>query len=364
MQKRPTQKDVAAKAGVHRSTVSLTLSNHASIPRETRERVLAACIELGYQPDPMLSQLAAYRSQSGSAVYRGLLGWFVNEARTNEWRKVPQYVQYFDGAARRAEFYGYNLEVFGTGKAVSSRRLEAILQAKNVAGLLLCPQPRDVTEIGSFCFDRFSCVAMGYSLVRPRFHIVTSHQFHAAQVCVQHAAAAGHRRIGFAIPPFHDRRADHNYLAGYLVGLNELELRLLVRFKSEAPDSSGFVKWLRISRPDAVISAHYRIEAYQKAAQRASLPVPRFFCPSLADRSSASPGVFENSDALGATAVDQLVRLIRQGEKGVPNLPTTVLVEGEWVEPTEVRSDPSGDRISDRPPRTVPFLRANPASTG
>jgi LacI family transcriptional regulator/LacI family repressor for deo operon, udp, cdd, tsx, nupC, and nupG len=332
MQKRPTQKDVAARAGVHRSTVSLSLSNHPSIPQETRDRVLAACEELGYRPDPLLSQLAAYRSQSGTAVYRGLLGWLVNEARPNEWRKIPQYVQYFEGAKRRAEFYGYNLEVFESGGAVSPKRLEGILQAKHVSGLLLCPQPRDVSEMDGLSFDHFSCVAMGYSLVRPRFHVVTSHQFHASQVCVQHAVAAGCRRIGFAIPPFHDRRADHNYLAGYLVGLGESGLRPLARLKRETPDAASYVEWLLACKADAVIGAHYQIDHHRRAAEKACVPVPRFFCPSLAERPSAFAGVFENSETLGATAVNQLVGLIRQDEKGIPQHPTTVLVEGEWAD--------------------------------
>jgi len=45
-------RDVARAAGVHQTTVSLALRNHASIPAATRERIKAAAAELGYKQIP------------------------------------------------------------------------------------------------------------------------------------------------------------------------------------------------------------------------------------------------------------------------------------------------------------------------
>src|SRR5438034_11126689 len=53
--KRPTQKDVAHRAGVSRSTVSYVLNDQIDlkvpISEVTRQRVLDAIAELGYEPD-------------------------------------------------------------------------------------------------------------------------------------------------------------------------------------------------------------------------------------------------------------------------------------------------------------------------
>ena len=53
--KRPTQVDVARLAGVSRTTVSYVVNNLAGgqipITEETRQRVLEAIEELGYEPD-------------------------------------------------------------------------------------------------------------------------------------------------------------------------------------------------------------------------------------------------------------------------------------------------------------------------
>ena len=53
MPKRPTSADVAARAGVSRTTVSFVLNRRADvkIPAETRQRVVDAAEELGYSPN-------------------------------------------------------------------------------------------------------------------------------------------------------------------------------------------------------------------------------------------------------------------------------------------------------------------------
>jgi LacI family transcriptional regulator/LacI family repressor for deo operon, udp, cdd, tsx, nupC, and nupG len=328
--KKVTQKDVARRVGVDRSTVSLVLSNHPSIPPVTRDAVLAACRDLGYEPDPFLSQLAAYRSQNRSATYRGVLAWLVNVSSWNNWREIPQYAEYFGGAKERAGDFGYDLEPFELGGAISGKRLVTILKARNVSGLLLCPQPRDTSQINDFPFENFSCVAMGFSLVSPRLHVVTSHQLHAALRCVQNACADGYRRVGFAIPPFHDRRVDHNYIAGYFLGMDQAGFKPLSRFGEDVSKPEKFLRWLATTRADAVLCSHYSFQSMKQAVRTQGKFDPAFYCPSLPSRDSDFPGIYEDSTTLGAKAMDQLVGMIRRGEKGVPLHPVTTLIEGEW----------------------------------
>jgi DNA-binding LacI/PurR family transcriptional regulator len=57
--KRATIADVAARAGVSRSTVSYALSNKRSISEETRLRIQQAIEELNYRPDPVAKRLSS-----------------------------------------------------------------------------------------------------------------------------------------------------------------------------------------------------------------------------------------------------------------------------------------------------------------
>lgn len=56
--KRPTITDVAARAGVSKSTVSHALSSKRPISAATRHRIMAAIDELGYRPHPVAQRLA------------------------------------------------------------------------------------------------------------------------------------------------------------------------------------------------------------------------------------------------------------------------------------------------------------------
>jgi DNA-binding LacI/PurR family transcriptional regulator len=67
--KRPTISDVAALAGVAKSTVSHALSGKRPISQKTRQRVQEAIDELGYRPDPVAQRLAGGRSWTIGFVY-------------------------------------------------------------------------------------------------------------------------------------------------------------------------------------------------------------------------------------------------------------------------------------------------------
>lgn len=54
----PTILDVAAALGLHKSTVSLGLSGKGNVSAATRERIMAAARELGYEPNPLAQRLA------------------------------------------------------------------------------------------------------------------------------------------------------------------------------------------------------------------------------------------------------------------------------------------------------------------
>lgn len=68
-----TIEDVAAAAGVSRSTASRALSGHPSVRPQTRERVQAAALRLGYQVDPVARALRAGSSGLLALVLTNLL---------------------------------------------------------------------------------------------------------------------------------------------------------------------------------------------------------------------------------------------------------------------------------------------------
>lgn len=65
--RRTTIKDVAALAGVSPATVSRTLDDRPEISAETKERVRAACAQLGYVPNAAAKGLTGQHPHSGGS---------------------------------------------------------------------------------------------------------------------------------------------------------------------------------------------------------------------------------------------------------------------------------------------------------
>ena len=334
---RVTQQDIARKAGVHRATVSMAFKGHRNIPKETRERILKIAAEMGYVPDPMLSALAAYRSRKRPATYHGSLAWLVNSAYGFDWRDRtirPHFSDYFDGAAAQAKRYGFQIEVFDfNAPGMTPARLASILGARGVSGVLLCPQPRPDTTL-DFPWQNFSAVTFGYSLAIPQLHTVSATQYRAMRLTVHELRRLGYLRIGLALDGDHDLRTDHNYLAGYLV---EEHLAgagggaTVPMLAAPYPDQGAVARWLRIHRPDAIVTGNYHfLDVLRSLGKRVPEEIG-LACPLLPSAETELAGVVENSVEIGSVAVDFLIGMIHRQERGVPANPQRIHVEGRWL---------------------------------
>ncbi|AOS44791.1 Catabolite control protein A [Lacunisphaera limnophila] len=335
--KRVTQQDIARKAGVHRATVSMALQGHPNIPPATRDRILGIAASLGYTPDPMLSALAAYRNRRRPAIYHGTLAWLINSAYGFDWRDRtlrPHFSDYHEGATAQAKRYGFQVEIFDfNAPGMTPTRLAAILAARGVLGILLCPQPRPETNL-EFPWQNFSAVTFGYSLASPRLHTVSATQYRAMRLTVHELRRLGYRRIGLALDGDHDLRTDHNYLAGYLVeehlagtGGNPAVPKLATPY----PDQGAIARWLKAHRPDAIVTGNYHFLDVLRALGRKVPEQIGVACPLLPSPDTELAGVIENSVEIGSVAVDFLIGMIHRQERGVPVNPQRVHVEGRWL---------------------------------
>jgi LacI family transcriptional regulator len=99
---RPTQVDVARLAGVSRATVSYVLNDvpDARVPDETRQRVLDAIEELGYQPDARAQALRSGSTKTIALIIPDLGN--------------PHFCEYATGIEEAARASGYHLLISST----------------------------------------------------------------------------------------------------------------------------------------------------------------------------------------------------------------------------------------------------------
>lgn len=336
---RPTQKQIAVEAGVHYSVVCRALQNHPSIPERTRARIRAIAERIGYSPDPMLSALAAYRHTRRPPVFQGGLAWLSASNATFNWRQVPVYSAYMRGAAEQASRRGYSIVDYDlNAEGMTPRRLAGVLRARNVRGILVCPQPEAHTRI-DFAWDDFSAVSLGYTMDSPRLHMVTANHFHSTRLIWQKLAALGYRRIGLAVQREINERIGGHLLAAYLLDQQALppRQRLTPFVAAEPLTLPPFARWLRQNRPDALITTFY---GFPDFLTKLRIKVPDDLGVALVFKSSGKDdfsGIDQNVETTGRVALDYLVDMLHRNERGVPATAQRILVEGRWVDGLTVR---------------------------
>lgn len=169
---------------------------------------------MGYAPDPMLSALSTYRTQSRPSLYHGTIGWITNYPTRNGWQH-ESFRYYRQGAAEALTRHGYRLEDFWLQEpGLTAKRAVQILQSRGIRGLLICPLPGTSGHL-SLKWERFAAVTFGYTLLRPELDLVTTSHYQNMQICIRNLHHLGHRRIGFVTWEEMSRRLHQQWSAAY-----------------------------------------------------------------------------------------------------------------------------------------------------
>jgi LacI family transcriptional regulator len=330
-----TLKEVAARAGVSLMTASRALRNQANVTAETRQRVQRAAAELNYRPNPLISALMSYRRASKVIRDTVTLGMITNFPTRNGWRSARINQAFYEGAVQACNRHGYKLDEFWLREAdMSGRRLSSILYSRNISGLLIAPLPVALGHI-RLDWEKFSAVALGYSLAWPPLHRAVNHQFRSMRTALRRLRKMGYLRIGLALKSSIDERVEHHYTGGFLVDQHRIPPRLRVPLHV-VPDrewnEKTFAAWFKKHRPEVVVTHHEDVVDW---LGRLGIKVPEqtgvihLNCPDASGRLS---GIFQNGPSVGMAAVDFLVAMLQRNERGIPTLPHTILVEGTWIE--------------------------------
>lgn len=362
---RVTLGHIAARAGVHVTTVSLALRDSPRLPAATRVRIQTLAREMGYEPDPALNALNAYRTAVRAPAFQATLAYFNNYPARHSLLSVPTFRDYHLGALRRAEELGYKLEEIWlhephlTPKGIRSRLL-----AKGIRGILLFPQAQP-GALPEFAWDEFSAVAIGYSVTSPQLHRVTNHQFRSALGLIREMRYLGYHRIGLYIPEEYNRRVNLAPTAAYAEydrSLPEKE-RVPVLTHRYRNDTFRLLRWIKRYRPQAIVSQDY---AMWDKCLSIGLRVPEdigFAYFHVCKSESLLSGYCQNDEAIGRTAVDFLVAMLHRNERGVPEVAQHVLVDGVWQpSATTRRIGKPAPWFLDQP--IVPLIEKAPGQAG
>jgi len=314
----------------------MVFRNHPSIPDETRKRIRKLAEKMGYVHDPMLSALAAYRTSHRPVAFHGTMVWMTN---SDEWKASPHFVKYHEGIMARAGQHGYQIEEFDIHEYRNNpKRLASIMHSRNIQGILLCPQPSAHTVI-DFPWEHFSVVTFGYSLQAPRFNTVAYAFYRSIRLILERVYQIGYKRVGLVLDADDDARFDYNVMAGYLLyeyqRAGALSIQPLV---SKYRNDPALLKaWLEQEKPDAIVCQDWRVgDLLKKLGYHAPKDIG-LACAGFPMSATGFSGIQENSKDLAAPAVDLLAAMIQRGERGIPEKPQQILIDGDWVDGTTLK---------------------------
>lgn len=202
-----TMKDVARRAGVDVSTVSLAINNDPRIRIQTRERILTIAHELGYQKNHLARGLRSGKSFTVGAVV----------APTDRaWGEMLTGAQ---GVFAEQEYH-LLLDIAATAARREEMQVEA-LRAKRVDGLLIAPMDGEVHQIAAhqLLYQAMQGVTPTVLMERTLPGEITDSvcvDNHAAgREAAQHLLGLGHRSIAFLSAPHRDTTAVQARQNGY-----------------------------------------------------------------------------------------------------------------------------------------------------
>jgi len=343
MSPRITQSDIARLAGVHRTTVSLALRNHPSIPLPTRQRIQTLAHNLSYRPDPGLCALMAYRNSATMRKITSTITYLTNWTTRWGWRDVPAHGEFHQGASRRAEQLGYRLEHFWFGDyAHCPERLGRVLETRGIRGLVLASHASGSLAVNGLNWNALSTVKIDTFPVELPFDYVTNDQRRILQLMLRRALALGYRRIGVVLPRRWDTAAELAWSAGVYAIQARLEVadRVPTLFYETSPTANSPIemvvptevlgRWLAEHHPDAIIGYG---DYVLPALRRLGCDVPGtigFADVLLQPGATTAAGMHQNCRRVGEVAVERLAQLLMHNITGAPTVPVATLVEGTW----------------------------------
>lgn len=209
MKQRSTIKDVAKRAKVSLSTVSLVINNKGYVSQSTREKVERVIRELGYHPTRSARDLALRKS--------GNIGFILTNDHFTQ--SEPFYTKIFLGAEFEAQKHVYYILLTTVEKDFDySNSIPRFLQEKNVDGVLIAGQVS--TDLIDYISSmNIPIVLIDYDVENHKHSTVLMNNYRGTQLAVEHLLNLGHKEIGFIGGDLEHPSIYQRYL-GYIDTLN------------------------------------------------------------------------------------------------------------------------------------------------
>ena len=327
---RVTLSQIAEKAGVHKSTVSLALRNSPRVTGVTLRRVQKAAIELGYIKDAHLSHLMGYlRTISKSEKFETIAYLTSEPTDMEDLDERPFFREFHKGAIEGLDELGYHLETFRLREyEFNYKRLSKVLEARSIQGIIVSP-PVNIVSLERISWERLTGITLGYRLQSPHLHRVV-----CDQVAVMRLVLTKLEEMGYKHPFFAYRKGRDSHVGRrWSIALNG-SIRLfphVMSYHSYGGEADvSFVEQFRESGCDCVIGLSYNFAVKLKDS---GFSIPSDVGFVLLDRHDGPDyvsSVDQRPRSLGRLAARQMAGMLDRNEIGLPAENYTITLDPVW----------------------------------
>lgn len=328
---RPTLRTLAEIAGVSAMTMSRALRGSRGVSPALKEKLVTLAESHGYRPDPEIRKLMQYLRKNRSSRLQGGICALISE----RWQRTEPEAycrKVLDGARLRATDLGFVWHTIVMEDLLRQpRRISRKLVMRGIDGILVPPLFNACDIPSEMRWDDFSGVAATHSVTSPILHRVVPNHFYNISVICDHLYARGYRRLGLFATHDDEIRSRFHFtsaVAGFCFrqGLHFVPPLLVEHFFKLGNELNV---WMEKERPDALIlNGDFAANMVRDSLK---LEIPGEVAIASADcQTDEWAGIVQLPEQIGTMAVDLLSGMVMHNEKGVPDHPTVLMVEGRW----------------------------------
>ncbi len=258
----PTIYDLSRQLGLGVSTISKALNGYSDVSEKTRQRVLEAAREMGFQPNSNAQALKTKRSRLIGVLHQDIQGGGLMH---------PHFGTILEYFRRSVEEHGYELMLMNQNTGRRRRSFVEQCRYRNFEGMLIMVAEQNDPDVQQLIAGEVPKVLVDAEC--PGQCSVLSDNVQGGIQAVEYLYAMGHRRIAHLAAPLKTLAGDER-MAGYREGLTRVGLKFEPELTIEAPG--------------------YRVNDGRTAMS------------ALLRRSGAFSAVFTGSDSLAFGAMDVL----------------------------------------------------------
>ena len=335
----PTLRSLARILGLSRTTVSDALRGSPRVDPNTAERVHAAARAAGYRRNPLAGALMSELRRSRGTAFHGVLAAvdFNEPDRPAHAARYHRELQV--GAEARADELGFKVEKFLVGHAgVSVQRLDAILQARGIHGVILLPA-WDEPDLSNLDWTRYAGIYTDYIIERPALHSVCPDHYRSLLAALQRIAGLGYRRPGLFLQQHADERLQYRWSAAFRafqeshVAIKPVPPLIVDAFREE-----DFARWFRRHKPDVVFGHNTAVIDWMESCGAVLPATHGFVCLNVLMKTRPCAGLDLQPRTLGARATELLIGQLQRNETGIPDWPSTTTIPAHWIDGPTLRA--------------------------